>query len=280
VSDPLVTTAWLAGRLDDPKVVVMDGSWHMPASGRDARAEFAAGHIPSAVFFGIDEICDHSTNLPHMLAEPAEFAVAVRRLGVSSDSHVVVYDSFGLFSAARVWWNFRSMGHEAASVLDGGLPRWTAEGHPLETGWRTRAHGDFKARPVAALVADLAAMRHAVDVGLPQIVDARGADRFRGETPEPREGLRGGHIPAARNTPWSILVRDGVLLEPAALAKAFAAAGVDLAGPIITTCGSGVSAALLALALARIGREDAAVYDGSWSEWGALSDTPIATGPA
>ncbi len=280
MSDPLVTTAWLAGRLDDPKVVVVDGSWHMPASGRDARVEYAGGHIPGGVFFGIDEVCDHSSRLPHMLADPAEFAVAVRRLGVSRDSHVVVYDSLGLFSAARVWWNFRVMGHEATSVLDGGLPRWIAEGLPLETGWPTPVHGDFKARPIPALVADLAAMRRAVDVGVPMIVDARAADRFSGTAPEPREGLRGGHMPGARNAPWSTVVRDGRLLEPAELAAAFASAGVDLTIPIITTCGSGVSAALLALALARVGREDATVYDGSWSEWGALADTAVATGPA
>lgn len=280
VRDPLVATDWLAERLDDSNIVVIDGSWHMPASGREAQAEYAAGHIPGAVFFGIDEICDHSSDLPHMLAAPPDFAVAVRRLGVSQRSHVVVYDSLGLFSAARVWWNFRAMGLETVSVLDGGLPRWTREGRPLESGWRSPPHGDFKARPVATLVADRDAVRRAVQRAEPQIVDARAADRFSGAAPEPREGLKRGHMPGARNAPWSALAPDGSLLGPEALKAAFDGAGVDLARPIITTCGSGISAAVLALALARIGREGAAVYDGSWAEWGALAGAPVAMGPA
>jgi thiosulfate/3-mercaptopyruvate sulfurtransferase len=280
VSNPLVTAAWLAERLDDPELVVIDASWHMPAAGQDARAEYAAGHIPGAVFFDIDEICDHSTTLPHMLATPADFAVAIRRLGVSQTTFVVIYDSLGLFSAARVWWNFRAMGHGAVSVLDGGLPRWIAEGHPLETGWRTPSHGDFKARPALGLVANKEGIRRAVEGGGQQIVDARAADRFSGAAPEPRVGLRRGHMPGARNVPWSALVTGGALHEPEVLKEAFVEAGVDLVRPIITTCGSGVSAALLALALTRIGRDDVALYDGSWAEWGALEDAPIATGAA
>ncbi|HEY1416038.1 MAG TPA: 3-mercaptopyruvate sulfurtransferase [Caulobacteraceae bacterium] len=280
MSDPLVSAAWLAEHLDDPKLIVIDASWHLPAAERNARAEYAAGHIPGAVLFDIDEICDHSTTLPHMLAPPADFAVAVRRLGVSQSSFVVAYDSLGLFSAARVWWNFRAMGHGAVSVLDGGLPRWIAEGHPLETGWRTPSHGDFKARPALALVADKGAIRRAVEGGGQQIVDARAADRFSGAAPEPRAGLRRGHMPGARNVPWSALVTGGALQGPEALKEAFVEAGVDLVRPITTTCGSGISAALLALALTRIGRDDAAVYDGSWAEWGALEDAPIETGSA
>lgn len=280
VSDPIVSAAWLADHLDDPQVVVIDASWHMPAAGRDARAEYVSGHIPGAVFFDIDEVCDHSTTLPHMLAPPADFAVAARRLGISQNSFVVVHDSLGLFSAARVWWNFRVMGHGAVSVLDGGLPRWIAEGRPLETGWRTPSHGDFKARSVPALVADKHAVRRALETGGSQIVDARAADRFSGAVPEPREGLARGHMPGARNVPWSAVVDGGALRGPEALKEAIVAAGVDLARPIVTTCGSGVSAALLALALARIGRDDVAVYDGSWAEWGALTDAPISTGPA
>lgn len=278
VRNPLVETSWLAQHLNEAGLVVIDGSWHMPAARRDAQAEFVAGHIPGAVFFGIDEICDHASKLPHMLAKPAEFAVAARRLGVSQDSHVVVYDSLGLYSAARVWWNFRAMGHRAVSVLDGGLPRWMSEGRPLETGWRAPPHGDFKARPVDGLVADLVAVSRVIETDDAQIVDARAADRFIGAAPEPREGLKLGHMPGARNTPWSDLVRDGALLEPDVLAEVFDASGVDLNRPIVTTCGSGVSAALLALALARLGREDVAVYDGSWSEWGANADTAVATG--
>ncbi len=280
VSDPIVSAAWLADHLDDPQVVVIDASWHLPAAKRDARAEYAAAHIPGAVFFDIDEVCDHSTDLPHMLAPPADFAVAARRLGVWQSSFVVVYDSLGLFSAARVWWNFRVMGHDAVSVLDGGLPRWIADGRPLETGWRTPPHGDFKARALPALVADKDVMRRAVEAGGSQIVDARAADRFSGHAPEPREGLARGHMPGARNVPWSDLVDGGALRGPEALKEAFVAAGVDLAQPIVTTCGSGVSAALLALALTRTGRADVAVYDGSWAEWGALADAPISTGPA
>ena len=280
MSDPIVSAAWLADHLDDPQVVVIDASWHLPAAKRDARAEYAAAHIPGAVFFDIDEVCDHSTDLPHMLAPPADFAVAARRLGVWQSSFVVVYDSLGLFSAARVWWNFRVRGHDAVSVLDGGLPRWIADGRPLETGWRTPPHGDFKARALPALVADKDVMRRAVEAGGSQIVDARAADRFSGHAPEPREGLARGHMPGARNVPWSDLVDGGALRGPEALKEAFVAAGVDLAQPIVTTCGSGVSAALLALALTRIGRADVAVYDGSWAEWGALADAPISTGPA
>jgi len=280
VTDPVVSTAWLAERLGEPTTVIIDASWFMPGTPRDAAAEYAKAHIPGAVFFGIDEIRDHSNDLPHMLASPAEFATAVRRLGVSRDSTVVVYDSHGLFSAPRVWWNFRVMGHGASFVLDGGLPRWIAEGRALESGWRTPDHGDFKAHPDWSLLAALDAVRHAVGAGGAQLVDARSADRFTGATPEPRAGLRSGHMPGALNAPWSGLVADGGLADATRLRSLFEASGVDLARPVITTCGSGVSASLLALALARLGRPDVAVYDGSWSEWGARDDTPITTGAA
>jgi thiosulfate/3-mercaptopyruvate sulfurtransferase len=281
VSDPLISTEALADRLGDGDTVVIDATWFMPGAGRDSQAEFAERHIPGAVFFGIDDICDHTVDLPHMLSAPADFAVAARRLGVNRNSAVVVYDALGLFSAPRVWWNFRAMGHENTFVLDGGLPKWIAEGRPVETGWPTPPHGDFKARPDAALVRDLHAVRRALETGDAQIVDARPAGRFSGETPEPRAGLRTGHMPGARSAPWSNLVtEDGALAKTETLRAAFAAAGVDLAAPITTTCGSGVSASLLALALARLGRRDVAVYDGSWSEWGARSDTPIVIGGA
>jgi thiosulfate/3-mercaptopyruvate sulfurtransferase len=277
---PLVSTEWLAARLEDPGVKVVDASWFMPTTPRDAAAEFGMRHIPGAVFFGIDEIKDTASDLPHMLASPAEFAVAARRLGLNNDSDIVVYDSHGLFSAPRVWWNFRVMGHARTFVLDGGLPRWEAEGHPIETGWPHPEHGDFKSKFDASLVADLEQVKAAIAAGGPQIVDARAADRFSGATPEPRAGLKSGHMPGARNTPWTAVVKDGALAGPIELTAAFEAAGVDLAGPIITTCGSGVTASVLALALAELGRRDVAVYDGSWSEWGARNDTPIATGDA
>jgi thiosulfate/3-mercaptopyruvate sulfurtransferase len=281
VKDPLVPTDWLAARLAEPAVAIIDASWFMPGSGRDAAGEYAERHIPGAVFFAIDEICDHTSKLPHMLSAPADFAVAARRLGVQRDSQVVVYDSHGLFSAPRVWWTFRAMGHAETFVLDGGLPKWIAEGRALESGWRSPEHGDFKAHPDGALVRDLQAVRVALESGAEQVVDARSADRFAGRAPEPRAGLRSGHMPGARNLPWnSLLTADGDLACSSDLKDAFESAGVDLTAPIVTTCGSGVSAALLALALARVGRADAAVYDGSWSEWAGRSDTPVAVGEA
>jgi thiosulfate/3-mercaptopyruvate sulfurtransferase len=277
---PLVSAAWLAERLGDPDLVVLDGSWHMPADARDAKAEYAAAHIPGAVFFDIDAVSDHASPLPHMLPEPHDFATAVRRLGVEAGSTVVVYDTVGVFSSPRVWWSFRAMGHAAVFVLDGGLKAWLAEGRPVEAGWRDAPHGEFKSHPAPALLADLKAVRQALASGSAQLVDARSAPRFRGDAPEPRPGLREGHMPGARNLPWSAVVAaDGTLAAPEALRAAFETAGVDLAKPIVTTCGSGISASILALALARLGRDDVAVYDGSWSEWGARADTPVATGP-
>ena len=279
MSGPLVSTDWLAEHLGDPNLVVLDGSWHMPAEGRDAKAEYGAAHIPGAVFFDIDAISDHANPLPHMLPTPQDFATAVRRLGVEAASTIVVYDTVGVFSAPRVWWSFRAMGHAKVFVLDGGLRKWVAEGHPVEAGWREPEHGEFKAHPAPGLLADLAAVRGALEGAETQVVDARSAIRFRGEAPEPREGLRAGHMPGALNVPWSgVVTADGTLAAPAQLMAAFESAGVDPAEAIITTCGSGISASILALALARLGREDVAVYDGSWTEWAGRADTPIVTG--
>jgi thiosulfate/3-mercaptopyruvate sulfurtransferase len=275
----MVATDWLAERLGEPGLVIIDATWFMPGEPRDARAEHAERHIPGAVFFDIDEVSDHSSDLPHMLPAPADFATHARRLGVDPDSRVVVYDAHGLFSAPRVWWTFRAMGHQAVFVLDGGLPKWIAEGRPLEQGWPQNPHGTFKARPDAALVRDFDGVRAALRSDAAQVLDARAAARFRGDAPEPRAGLRAGHMPGAVNLPWTDIVADGRLLDAEALRARFAAAGVDLERPIVTSCGSGVTASTLALALARLGRSDVAVYDASWVEWGARADAPVAVGP-
>lgn len=277
--DPFVSTEWLATRLDAPDLVVIDATWFMPGAQRDANAEYAERHIPGAVHFDIDAVADHSTELPHMLPEPADFAVHVRRMGVEPGSRVVVYDAQGLFSAPRVWWMFRAMGHENVAVLEGGLARWIAEGRPVESGWVQKPHGEFKAHPDPDLVRNLDQVRAGLEDGSVQVLDARAADRFAGVAPEPRPGLRAGHMPGARNLPWQgIVTAEGVLAANAELEHAFARAGIDLGRPIVTTCGSGVSAAILAIALARLGCWRTPVYDGSWSEWGGRADVPVATG--
>jgi thiosulfate/3-mercaptopyruvate sulfurtransferase len=280
MSDPLVTTAWLAERLGDPNVQVVDATWYMPGEAGSGRADYAGGHIPGAVFFDIDEIADHATDLPHMLPSPEAFAEAAGQLGLRREATVVVYDARGMFSAPRVWWTLRIMGFSKVFVLDGSLMRWRSEGRPLET--EISASGASHVSPAfhPALVRDLQAVRAHLAQASAQLVDARGAPRFRGEAPEPRPGVRGGHMPGARNVHYAALLNeDGTMKSAAALRAAFEAAGVDLAAPIVTSCGSGVTAALLALALARLGREDVAVYDGSWAEWGGRTDTPVVTGP-
>jgi len=280
--NPLVSVAWLTEHLADPDLVLLDASWHMPQTGRDPAREFAEGHIPNARFFDIDAIADHSTGLPHMLPSPQEFATAARRLGVEPNSTIVVYDTVGIMSAPRAWWSFRQMGHDKVFVLDGGLKAWLAEEHPIETGWpEPPPHGEFKAHPRPELVRDVEQVLAMLQAGDQQIVDARPAARFTAETPEPRAGLRSGHMPGARNVPFGGLVtKDGTLAEPAAITAAFESAGVDLKRPITASCGSGITACVLALGLARIGREDVAVYDGSWTEWGGRDDTPVIAGPA
>lgn len=276
MSDPLVTTAWLAERLG--QVQVVDATWYMPGEGV-GRDTYEQGHIPGAVFFDIDEVADHSTDLPHMLPSADAFAGAAGRLGLRRDVPVVVYDAHGIFSAPRVWWTLRTMGFPEVFVLDGGLKTWRAEGRPLEEGARTPPSTMLESVFDPTLVRDLDAVRHLLERREAQLVDARAGPRFRGEAPEPRAGLRSGHMPGACNVPWGGLVNaDGTLKSAPELKAAFEAGGVDMSGAIVTTCGSGVSAALLALALARLGRLDVAVYDGSWSEWGARADTPVATG--
>lgn len=279
--DPLVSTEWLHEHLGDVRVKVVDASWFLPPDPRDPRAGYLDARIPGAVFFDIDQICDQASPLPHMAPAPEQFAFEVGELGISGEDSVVVYDQAGLFSAPRVWWTFRLFGHGKVFVLDGGLPRWRAEGRPLEHGHAQPPDaGDFDVlTPHPELVRSLAEVRRAVEQRSEQILDVRSAPRFRGELPEPRPGLRAGHMPGALNLPVGALAGpDGRLLPAEQLRAAFEAAGVDLSGPIITSCGSGVAASTAALALARLGHWDAAVYDGSWTEWGGHPDTPVVTG--
>jgi thiosulfate/3-mercaptopyruvate sulfurtransferase len=259
---------------------VLDSSFKQPGITPTARQDYDSGHIPGAVFFDIDAIADHANPLPHMLPKPEAFAKAAGLLGLTRGSGVVVYDGQGVFSAPRVWWSLRAMGYRDVSVLDGGLPAWIAEGRPLETGsHKPRSVPAMETRFEPELVRDLDQVRAALTEGTAQVLDARPAARFRGEAPEPRPGLRGGHMPGACSLPSvSVLGPDGRMKPKAELAEAFAQAGVDLEKPVITTCGSGVSAATLALALAVLGHDRAAVYDGSWTEWGGRDDTPVATG--
>lgn len=279
MTDPLVSTAWLADHLGAPDVRVVDASWYFPHEEKDALGQFKLAHIPGAVFFDIDEISDDSSDLPHMLASPVKFASRVRKLGLGDGTRIVVYDQLGLRSAARVWWNFRAMGHEDVVVLDGGLPKWIAEGRPIEDGPALPRDRHFTARFNSDLVRDLGQVKRALADDRTQLVDARPASRFTGEQPEPRAGLRGGHMPGAISVPSSsLLAPDGTVKTAAQLTELFATAGVDLTRPIVTTCGSGITAAMLSLALARLGKDRTPVYDGSWAEWGGRDDTEVVTG--
>jgi thiosulfate/3-mercaptopyruvate sulfurtransferase len=274
----LVSTDWLAEHLQDGDVIAVDGSFFLPTQQRDAQAEFRAGHIPGAVFFDIESISDHSTELPHMLPGAAQFGAAVGALGIGDGDTVVVYDSVGLYSAARVWWTFRIFGAEKVFILDGGLPKWKNEGRPLEKGDGGREPKSFHADMNVRAVATLADVRMALTSDSAQIVDARSAERFSGKAPEPRPGLRSGHMPGSFNVPFGNLLENGRLASRGRIEAAFKAAGVDLDKPIITSCGSGVTAAILTLALDAIGREPNGLYDGSWAEWGSRPDLPVERG--
>jgi thiosulfate/3-mercaptopyruvate sulfurtransferase len=255
---------------------------HLPTAKRDAKAEYLAEHIPGALFFDIDDIADEQSSLPHMLPPSEKFESRVKKMGIGDGMHIVAYDSEGLYSAARVWWMFRAMGHEEVRVLNGGLKKWKAEGRPLEDGTpRPRSARHFTATLNGELVRDAAQVKGLIGSKAVQIIDARAPGRFEGREIEPRKGLRSGHIPSSRNVHYgSLLNPDGTLKPASELSAIFAKAGVDPGRPVVASCGSGVTAGVVALALAVLGQTDAAVYDGSWTEWGANPELPIETGPA
>ena len=275
----LVSTKWLAAHLNDPDLRLIDASWYLPSMNRNGRAEYAAAHIAGARFFDIEEISDSRSTLPHMAPPPEKFISKMRAMGVGDGHQVVIYDGMGLFSAPRVWWTFRLMGKTDVAVLDGGLPKWVAEGRPTEDMPPILRDRHMTVSRQNHLVKDVTQVAHAAKLGQAEIIDARPAARFKGEAPEPRAGLRSGHIPGAKNLPYGMVLNgDGTMKDPAALRTAFADAGVDLTKPAITSCGSGVTAAILSLALERIGHRDHALYDGSWAEWGMYDDLEVAKG--
>ncbi len=275
----LVSTDWLASHMRDPDLRILDASMYMPGSQRDAKSEYAAGHIPGARFFDIDDISDSRSDLPHMAPPIEKFMSRLRAMGVGDGHQVVVYDGAGLFSAARVWWMFKLMGQNDVAVLDGGLPKWVAEGRDLEDLPPIVRDRHMTVRRQAHLVKDVTQVAAASKLRDQEIIDARSPGRFRGEEPEPRPGMRGGHIPGSKNVHYSSLLNaDQTMKSPQETRAIFEAAGVDLSKPAITTCGSGVTAAILSLAMARMGKDDHSLYDGSWSEWGMFPTVPVATG--
>jgi thiosulfate/3-mercaptopyruvate sulfurtransferase len=275
----LVSTDWLSQHLTDPNVIILDSSYYLANHKRDADAEFLAGHIPGAQRFDIDAVSDKSNPLPHMLPAPEQFATQVGALGAGDGMTIVLYDGIGLYGAARVWWTFRAFGSENVRVLDGGMPKWKAENRPLETGpAKPRPPKTFASKFNRNMVASIDDVQKVLLDKAAQVVDARAADRFRGEAPEPRAGLRGGHMPGSFNVPFAEVLKDGRLKSHDDIAAAFKGAGVDLDNPVVTSCGSGVTASILTFAIEALGKQPGRVYVGSWSEWGARPDTPIVKG--
>lgn len=277
----LVSTDWLGAHLKDPDLRLLDGTWFLPTDDRDAKAAYEAAHIPGARFFDIDDISDQRSNLPHMVPPVEKFMSRLRAMGVGDGHQVVVYDQHGLMSAARVWWLFRLMGQDNIAVLDGGLPKWLAEDRPVEDLPPIVRDRHMTVRRQNQMVKDVTQVAAASKLGDYEILDARSAARFRGDAPEPREGLRPGHIPGSKSIPYTeLLTGNGTMKSPDKLRAVFTAANVDLSKPVITSCGSGVTAAIINLALERMGKSDHALYDGSWAEWGAYPTVPVATGDA
>jgi thiosulfate/3-mercaptopyruvate sulfurtransferase len=275
---PLVSTDWLAAHNQAPDIRVADASWYLPQAGRNARAEYLSAHIPGAVFFDIDELSDDSSSLPHMLPPPAKFASRMRQLGLGDGNLIVIYDGQGIYSAPRAWWMLRAMGHKDVAVLDGGFPKWKREGRPIEDLVPNPYPRHFTPRPNNALVRNFSQLMGNLESRREQVIDMRSAARFAGREAEPRAGVRPGHIPASFNVPYTEFSEPGGTLKPReALMETFSRNGVDTSRPSVTSCGSGITAAIGLLALAAIGAEDVALYDGSWAEWGAQPGAPVAT---